>query len=264
MMARRIVVGIVRVLAAVYGIVLALVWGCANSMMFHPPHSYADGPEIRKLLTRSGRKISAVYLSHPKAEYTILFSHGNAEDLGACEDFLQEASTHGYNILGYDYQGYGTSEGKPTEKNTYDDITAAYDYLTETLGTRPERILVLGRSIGSGPSVWLAAQRPVGGLILEGAFTSTVRVVFRVPILPFDPYDNLGRIGQVRCPILSIHGRQDRVIPFALGQALFARANEPKMSLWVDGADHNDLLDVAGEAYWKAIGELTEVVKGTQ
>ncbi len=263
-MARRIVVGIVRVLAAVYAIVLALVWGCANSMMFHPPQGTTDGPEIRKLLTRSGRKISALYLSNPEAEYTILFSHGNAEDLGTCEDFLQEARMRGYNILGYDYQGYGTSEGKPTEANTYDDITAAYDYLTETLGTRPERVLVLGRSIGSGPSVWLATQRPVGGLILDGAFTSTVRVVLRASILPWDPYDNLARIGGVRCPILSIHGRQDRVIPFSHGQALFARANEPKMSLWVEGADHNDLLEVAGEAYWKAIGELAEMAKGKE
>ena len=109
--------------------------------------------------------------------------------------------------------------------------------------------------------MWLATQKPIGGMILEGAFTSAVRVALRVPILPFDPYDNIGRIGRVWCPILSIHGRQDRVIPFAHGQALFAKANEPKMSLWVDGADHNDLLDVAGEAYWKAIGEFAAMAK---
>ena len=95
MMARRIIVGIVRVVAAVYAILLALVWGCANSMMFHPPQGTTDGPEIRKLVTRSGRKISAAYLPNPEAEFTLLFSHGNAEDLGTCQDFLQEARRGG-------------------------------------------------------------------------------------------------------------------------------------------------------------------------
>lgn len=243
-----------RVAAVCYAALLALVWGCANSMMYHPPHSYADGAQVRKIATKSGRKISAVYLSKPEAEFTILFSHGNAEDLGTCEDYLLEVHRRGYNVLAYDYQGYGTSEGKPTEKNTYEDITAAYEYLTRELGAQPERVIVLGRSIGSGPTVWLATQRPVGGMILEGAFTSIVRVGLGAKILLFDYYDNLARIDDVHCPVLMMHGRQDRVIPFRHGQALFAKANEPKMSLWVEGADHNDLIEAAGEAYWAAIG----------
>ncbi len=259
--AKRIILGVVRVSAACYAILLAFAWGCANSMMFHPPHSYAEGPPIRKIMTRSGRKISAVYGSNPQAEYTILFSHGNAEDIGTGKDFFNEVRKRGFHILAYDYQGYGTSEGKPTEKNTYDDILAAYEYLTETVKTPPERILIYGRSIGSGPSVWLASQKPAGGLILEGAFTSALRVALPIQILPFDFYDNLGRIGHVHCPILMIHGRRDRVIPFKHGQTLYEKIKGPKLALWVDDADHNDLVEVAGEEYWKAIGELTERIK---
>lgn len=251
-----------RVTAVCYAALLALVWGCANSMMYHPPHSYADGAQVRKIATKSGRKISAVYLSNPEAEYTILFSHGNAEDLGTCVEYLQEVSKRGYNVLAYDYAGYGTSEGKPTEKDTYEDISAAYEYLTGEARVRAERVILLGRSIGSGPTVWLATQRPVGGMILEGAFTSIVRVGLGAKILPFDYYDNLARIGDVHCPVLMIHGRQDRVIPFTHGQTLFEKANKPKMSLWVEGADHNDLIETAGEAYWKAIGEFLEGIKG--
>jgi len=258
---KRISIGVVRVSAVCYAILLAFVWGCANSMMFHPPHSYADGPLIRKITTRTGRKISAVYLSNPEAEYTILFSHGNAEDIGTGQDFLNEARRRGFNILAYDYQGYGTSEGKPTEKNTYDDISAAYAYLTETLKTPPERIIIYGRSIGSGPSVWLASHKPTGGMILEGAFTSAIRVALRVRILPFDFYDNLGRIDDVRCPILMIHGRKGRVSPFEHGRMLYEKIKGPKLALWVDEADHNDLLEVADEEYWKAIGGLTEIMK---
>ncbi len=250
-----------RVAAVGYAVVLALVWGCANSMMYHPPHSYVDGAQVRKITTKSGRKISAVYLSKPEAEFTILFSHGNAEDLGTCEDYLLEVHRRGYNVLAYDYQGYGTSEGKPTEKNTYEDITAAYEYLTNESGVRPERVIVLGRSIGSGPTVWLATQRPVGGMILEGAFTSIVRVGLGAKILPFDYYDNLARIDDVHCPLLMIHGRRDRVIPFKHGQTLYEKANEPKMSLWVEGANHNDLIETAGGTYWTAIGEFIGMIK---
>jgi pimeloyl-ACP methyl ester carboxylesterase len=261
---KKVIWGAVRISAVCYALVLAFVWGCANSMMFHPPHSYADGPLVRKITTRSGRKISTVYLSNPEAEYTILFSHGNAEDIGTGQDFMNEVRRRGFNILAYDYQGYGTSEGKPTEKNTYDDISAAYEYLTQTLKTPPERIIIYGRSIGSGPSVWLAERKPAGGLILEGAFTSAVRVALPVQILPFDIYNNLGRIDNVHCPILMIHGRKDRVIPFSHGQQLFEKIKGLKLALWIDEADHNDLIEVGGEEYWKAIVKLTELIKQSQ
>jgi fermentation-respiration switch protein FrsA (DUF1100 family) len=193
--------------------------------------------------------------------FVLLFSHGNAEDIGHNEDFFELANQAGFGVFAYDYRGYGLSDGKPGEKNTYQDITAAYNYLTGTLTIPPERIIILGRSVGSGPSVWLATQKPAAGLILESPFVSTFRVVTHYTILPFDPYNNLSRIKNVRCPVLIIQGKEDEVVGFWHGPKLYEAANEPKMNYWVEDAGHNDLLWVAGEEYWRTLQQFTKMLQ---
>jgi len=166
---------------------------------------------------------------------------------------IWEISTAGWNscvmpdsaFLRYDYQGYGTSGGTPFEKHVDDDELAAYDYLTEQLHTPASQIVVYGKSVGSGPAVYLAARRPVAGLILRSPILSAFRVVTRVPLLPFDKFPNYKEIGKVHCPILIIHGTSDQLVPVWHGRKLFDLASQPKYSLWVDGADHNDLEDFA-------------------
>jgi abhydrolase domain-containing protein 17 len=113
--------------------------------------------------------------------------------------------------------------------------------------------VILGRSVGSGPAVRIAASRPVAALILQSPFLSAFRVLTRIPILPFDKFPNYKEIGRVRCPVLIIHGTSDSVIPIWHGQKLFALANQPKQFLAVQGADHNDLDIVAGARYGQAL-----------
>ncbi|MHC5162858.1 MAG: alpha/beta hydrolase, partial [Planctomycetota bacterium] len=144
--------------------------------------------------------------------------------------------------------------------NTYKDIVAAYRYLVENLNTDPNTIIVHGRSVGSGPSCFLASQKPVGGLILESAFTSVHRVAIGMS-LPFDPYNNLMRIQSIDCPLLIIHGKRDSVIPFWHGQTLYEIANKPKMNYWVETAGHNDLLYRAGNYYWKTLDRFVELIQ---
>jgi pimeloyl-ACP methyl ester carboxylesterase len=101
----------------------------------------------------------------------VLYSHGNAEDLGDLDRLMAPFTQLGLGVVAYDYQGYGTSEGTPTEAHLEDDILAAYRYVTETRGVAPSRVIVYGRSIGRGPSVWLASTHEVGALVLESART---------------------------------------------------------------------------------------------
>ena len=108
--------------------------------------------------------------------------------------------------------------------------------------------------------MYLATKEKFAGLILEGPFTSAFRVVTRKKILPFDKFDNLARIDKVECPLLIMAGEADDIVPSWHGKKLFEKANDPKMSLWVEGAGHNDLLWVAGEKYWVALGEFEGIV----
>lgn len=220
----------------------------SDRMIFQPPAAgYQDTSEIIKLSSANGMKISAVHFPNPQAQYTILYSHGNAEDLGYIWSVLREIRDSGFAVFAYDYQGYGTSQGKPSEYNVYRDIEAAYGYLTEQLRVPPKRIILYGRSLGGGPAVDLASRQPVGGLVVESSFVSAFRVLTRIPLLPFDRFVNVDKIGKVRSPVLVIHGKVDRVVPFWHGEQLFATAKQPKVNFWVDRAGHNDLMDVAGD-----------------
>jgi fermentation-respiration switch protein FrsA (DUF1100 family) len=236
---------------------LALVPGpmlLADRMIFlPPPASYQAGGDVLLLDTADGGRIAALHLPNPAATHTILYSHGNAEDLGHVRPALEIVRSAGFAVLAYDYRGYGLSSGRPSEAATYRDIDAAWSHVTGPLGVPPRRVILLGRSVGAGPSVDLAVRAPVGGLVLESAFVSAFRVVTRVPLLPFDKYRNLDKIAKVDCPVLVIHGTADQIVPLWHGQRLFETAREPKRALWVDGAGHNDLMLVAGERYARAL-----------
>ncbi len=232
-----------------------------DRLMFHPPSTYRDNQEILKLKTANGKQISALYLPNPQAQYTLLYSHGNAEDIGTIYTHLLSLRNFGFSVLAYDYQGYGTSEGRPTEKNTYLDIEAAYQYLTQTLHIPPEHIILYGASIGSGPSIELALRKPIAGLILQSPFVSIFRVMTKWPLLPWDPFNNLEKIGLISKPILLMHGEQDNIVPVWHGRKLLKKIRLPAPPLFVEGAHHNDFVAVAGQRYWEAIRLFVESLR---
>ena len=253
------------ILAILYVALAALLLASADRILFQPPASrYVDDKDIFKLKTSDGTLISATYLASPSAKCTILFSHGNAEDLRDVFGDLVSMKNHGFSVLAYDYHGYGTSGGKPSEDNCYRDIDAAYEYLTQTRKIPPDRILVMGRSVGGGPAVDLAARKPVAGLILESAFTSAFRVFWIGYAIPGDRFRNIDKIAKVTCPVLVVHGRNDSVVPFAHGQQLFAAAHEPKRCLWVDGGNHNDLPEVGGKRYDQALLDFVTLIESAR
>ena len=244
---------IVGLIVLGYLLALLAVVLLIDRALFQPhPASYRETNEIIFIPTEDGGRIAAVWLPNPAARHVILQSHGNGEDLGDILPELREFHDQGYAVLGYDYRGYGLSGGKASEQNACADIRAAYRFLTETQKISPERIIVHGYSVGGGPSVELASHHKVGGLVLESAFTSALRVVTRIPVFPVDRFRNLEKLPKVTAPILVIHGTSDKIVPYRHGEALFEAAPSPKKFLRVEGAGHYDLREEAGERYWEA------------
>jgi abhydrolase domain-containing protein 17 len=243
-------------LAACYAIIVAIAWLVSDRMIFLPPAASYDERSlaVTSVATEDGSAVAVRYLPNPDARHTLLFSHGNAEDLGYLEPFLQALWASGFAVLAYDYRGYGlSSEHTPTVAGAYHDEAAVFRHATQVLGIPAERIILHGRSVGSGPAVALATRERVAGLVIESGFVSAYRVMTRWPLLPFDKFPNLARLPSVLCPVLVIHGRQDWIIPFWHGEKLYAAAPNPKQSYWVEQAGHNDLTEVAGQEYFSRL-----------
>jgi fermentation-respiration switch protein FrsA (DUF1100 family) len=258
--------GLLRILLSlvlVYAGVAAWAWFYSDRMIFLPPSpGYRDTPEVLKVPTKDGEYIAAIYLANPDSTYTLLLSHGNAEDLGSVLPLLPGLANLGFSVFAYDYRGYGLSEGSPSERHVYADIDAAYDYLTRKLAVAPDTIVAYGRSLGAGASVDLAARRPVGGVILESPFLTAFRVMTKVPLFPFDKFRNVDKIGRMRCPLLILHGEADEIVPFWHGRELFDRASGPKTFVAIPGAHHNDLMWVAGARYGQALRDFEASLRG--
>ena len=257
--------GLLLVVIGLYLTVLIMAAFISDRIIFQPQQAgYRDHPGIVRLTSSDGARLSATYLPNREAEFTVLFSHGNAEDIGDVQPLLERIRAAGFAVFAYDYQGYGTSEGKPSERHAYDDENAAYHFLVESLHVQPNRIIAFGRSLGSGPACDLASRHPVAGLILESAFTSAFRVMTRVRILPFDKFNNLRKIKSVHRPVLIVHGTEDSVINISHGKELFAAANEPKQALWVEGANHNDVAFIGGTRYSDTLKAFAMLIDQSQ
>jgi abhydrolase domain-containing protein 17 len=252
-----------RSLLFIYTCFALYVYFRADSMIFLPqPPSYSDTKEILKIPVTPTETISAIYLPKAQATYTLLYMHGNAEDIGTVRPSLDRFQSWGFNVFAYDYRGYGTSNGTPSETHVYQDASAAYNYLTQQLKIPSNKIIVYGRSIGGGSATELATKYPtIGGLILESTFTSAFRVLIPFPILPFEKFNNLAKLRSIHCPILVMHGQSDSIIPFHHGETLFNAAREPKRSLWIADADHNDFTDVAGDRHQQALIQFQTLLK---
>lgn len=239
---------VARVTALLYcGLAL---FGCvaANKLIFQPRlASYDDTlPGLRTVNAADGTKLAVLHLPNPAARHTLFYFHGNAEDLGDSLPLLRQLHSSGFAILAFDYRGYGRSAGQPAEKNVYADTLAVLAFAQSQLGVTPAQLIAVGRSVGSGPAVELAAHSPIAGLVLLSPLASAFRVMTRVKLLPFDQFDNLAKAERVRCPALIFHGTADEVIPFVQGRKLFDALPGPKRPVWIEGAGHNNIFQVAG------------------
>lgn len=195
--------------------------------------------------TSRGNKIACTYVrTSPNDRYTILFSHGNAVDLGQmCSFFVGLSSRINCNVLGYDYSGYGASTGRPSEKNMYADIQAAWHALQIRYNTKSEHIILYGQSIGTVPTVDLSSKHEVAAVILHSPLMSGMRVAFRHSkrTCCLDVFTSIDKVPLIKSPVLVIHGTEDEVIDFTHGVEIHDKCARPLPPLWIEGAGHNDI-----------------------
>ncbi len=249
---------IALVLAVLYALVCLGARLLSAKLLFPAPlPTYGETlPGLTMIAGADGRKYAAVYRANPQAKYLLVYFHGNGEDLGSSTTQIDERVQNGFAVLAVDYPGYGLTGGAASETGLYASADAAYRHATEVLGWPKERLIVNGFSLGGAGAMWLASREKVGGLVLQSAFTSAYRVMTGAPVVLGDRMQNLARMKRVRCPVLVIHGCRDGVIDWDHGRRLFAAAPEPKRCLWLPEGHHNNLPEVGGERYWRAITDF--------
>jgi len=250
----------------IYLIVCLYAWFFADRILFPAPGapSYEKTDSLFFLPLAGGGKIAYKHWTPetPKG-LTLLYSHGNAEDLGRVEEMLESWLKQGWSIIAYDYPGYGHSPGKPSEQGCYDAIDAVFNHLTHHLNLSPTSVVAWGRSLGTGPSCHLACSQKLAGLILETPFITAFRTVTETPMLPWDRFPNLHRAPNVLCPSLVIHGQKDEIVPFRHGKRVFEALPEPKSFVEFTEAGHNNIPETGGEKYRIAIDQfLTNLLGG--
>ena len=257
---KRLVKSILRMSILFVVLLQVAAWLLVDRLMFHPVKGgYGDDLRGYVDIGTNGVRIAAVVRGPQKGNAAIIYCHGNAEDITSSIDLFDMFALDGYTVAAVDYPGYGLSDGKPDEDGCYRNVHRLYDWLVESRGFLPENIAVIGFSIGTGPAVELAASKKVGALILEAAYLSAPRIMTGRRVLLIDPFPNIGRIDKINCPLLAIHGTADSIIPFSHGKRLFDLAKEPKLFVPVEGADHNDFIDVMGlDAYHSTVTRFLE------
>lgn len=252
-------------LAFIYGCLLIVAVFFAERLIFFPPApGYADDSRLVKFQSSTGDTIAAIERPAKPGRPTILYTHGNGEDLGTVVDLVDQWADEGFGVLAYDFPGYGHSTGKPLEHGCEAAIEAAWKHLTGTRKLDSKSIVLVSRSVGGGPTVWLAAHENPAGMILMSPFTSAFAVRIPMPILPCDRFPNLKRIPDVKCPLLVIHGEADTLIPPSHGRKLVGAATvSDKRYLGIPEAGHDDLMEVGGDTLDTAIQDFVMQHTGT-
>ncbi|MHC4563076.1 MAG: alpha/beta hydrolase [Planctomycetota bacterium] len=257
----RVVWLIVRIVTGVYVLSALLLYVMQSRYIYYPTPDIEATPDLIGLpyedLTfkaADGVTLTGWFVPAEKARGVVLLFHGNGGNIGHRIDTLGIFNSLGLSTFIIDYRGYGRSEGKPSEKGTYLDAEAAWNYLTGERGIEPEQIILFGRSMGGVFASYLAKDRAVAGVIVESCFTSAVDMGAELfPLMPVRllsryKYPAADYLSQATCPVLVIHSPDDDIIPFHYGQRLFDAAPEPKTFLQIAGS-HNDGFLLSGRTY---------------
>lgn len=248
------------------------------SAIFHPERAAAGGlwrvprgaEEVWFKNAEGQRLYGWLFHSNTQpAAATVVYAHGNGGNLSYCDWVGESLAARGFDVLLFDYRGYGQSEGESAgEAGLYADAEAAYDFLTKERGVPAGRVVLYGQSLGTAAVGDVAARRECGALVLESGLSSAADMAAVVmPWLPRfvrgltkNKLDTASKLPAVRCPVLVVHGDRDEIIPAAQGRRLFEAAPEPRRLIVIEGAGHNDLSNVGGEKY---IDTLAEFIRGS-
>lgn len=248
---------------------LALLFIKQREMLFPIPTRERISPqaagfseaEEHVLTTADGEKVIVWHVPAKPGHPVILFFPGNGDFLAGRVTRFRAMTSDGTGLVALSYRGYAGSSGYPSERGILQDAAAAYAFTTARYAA--ERIVVWGFSLGTGVAVALAAEQPIGKLILEAPYTSTVDIAGAAfPLVPVrwlmrDQFRSDERIARVRAPLLVMHGTDDAVISIVIGERLFALAHEPKRLIRFAGGGHDNL------DYYGAIEAVRQFIGGS-
>lgn len=261
---------LLKILIISYFLLCIFIYSYQERLIYFPNRSKGDDPsslglkfEQIFLKTSDGVRISAWLVPCDQPRAALIFCHGNAANLHSCLPNISLFHKLGLTVLAFDYRGYGLSEGSISESGTGFDAEAAWDFLGSERGFKPDQIIIAGQSLGGAVAARLAALRNPGMLILESTFTSIQEMARQqYPFLPVKmlcrvSYNTIESLEKIHCPVLIIHSPMDEMIPFTMGQALFAKASGPKAFLPISG-DHNSGFQISGDIYTQGLSNFMD------
>jgi len=244
----------ILIVVACYGLLVAVVYLMQGRMLYlanMPGRELTATPanidiEYQDVFidTADGVRLHGWYIPGSSTR-VLLFFHGNAGNISHRLESIRQFLNLGLSVFIIDYRGYGQSGGKTSEKGIYRDADAAWQYLIEDRGVAPDDIVIFGRSMGASAAAKLATKKQALALIVESSFTSVPDIAQEIyPWLPARWLSHLRHatrdyVRDARSPVLVVHSRDDEIVPFHHGEAIFEAANEPRTQLVLRGG-HND------------------------
>lgn len=258
---KSVILRVVRVALAAYLGVVMLMFLFQSRLVFVPSREISVTPkevglefEEVRFKSADGTVLSGWFVPAKDARATVLYCHGNGGNISDRLDTLSVLNGLGLNVFMFDYRGYGLSEGKPTEKGTYEDAEGAWKYLTEVRKEPAERIIICGHSLGGAIAAHLARDHAPGAVVLESTFPSMLDMGRRLyPWLPVRwllrfKFDTAEYLAGHKYPLLMVHSVEDGLVPYEMGRRLFEGAGEPKEFLEIRGG-HDDGFMTSGRVY---------------
>tara|TARA_B100000900_G_scaffold331420_1_gene292123 strand:- start:1129 stop:1935 length:807 start_codon:yes stop_codon:yes gene_type:complete len=243
-----IVINSFIVLIIIYLLIIFFISFYQRKLLYHPgENNYLDqntlNHKIEKVYINSDEKLIGWYFKKNKNFKTLLFFHGNAGKIDNRIYKLNEFSKMDINYLIFAYRGFSGNSGKPYEKGLYRDAKAAKLWLNKK-NILDEQIILYGESLGTAVAVDLATENNFAGIILESPFTSMTELAKKYyPYLPVklilkDKFDSIKKLNLIEAPILIMHGKKDKIVPFNMGLRIYESANNPKFSYFNTNDDH--------------------------
>ena len=264
-MRKKLSMWVLVILIVLLGLVLGRAYFFQDDLIFPRTHDIyrtpADVPFLWDYediyVDVNGEKTHGWLIERENARGYALFSHGNAGNIADRLESIQLLRRLGFSVLAYDYGGYGYSEGRPSQQRIYADVEAMWSYLIGERGIEPEMIVLFGRSLGGSATAHLASKVKPAAVVLESTFTSIPDVVRSLPLgfllapCVRHPLPSIEKIKDIHAPLLVIHSKEDDIIPYELGRALFEAANSPKTFFEIRGG-HNDGFVLSMKNYMEA------------
>ena len=223
------------------------------------PRSHGVDYSPLTITTADGERLHAWHLTRDNPRAHVVYFHGNGGNLSIWSDVFVALWHEGFDVVAVDYRGYGLSTGTPSEQGIYRDVDAVLDHVMAQPRRPDVPLIYWGRSLGTVTAAYAASRKPPNGIVLEAGFPSMRSVLETNPIMWTLSWGSSYRMptaewmAAVRQPTLVLHGDRDSVIPYRLGQRLYATLTGPKRFVTIAGGEHNEPVPADAAAYWKEI-----------